>query len=172
MASASEMKELRVLHDSESEAVVATVTSALEKVFDLKTTEVLLRVPAAVQGAWNARRNQYNASRLLAHLLGSASAIAPACPVLSLWLVSADLYVAGMNFVFGVAHPRKAAVLSTYRLTTIELIIKEAIHELGHVLGLTHCTNECVMQFSNSLAEAAAKPATLCGRCRARITFL
>lgn len=166
------MNQLRILHDSESEAAVAAVTSALEKVFGLKTTEVLHRPPAAVQGAWNVRRNQYNASRLLAHLLGSTSSAAPACPVLSLWLVSADLYVAGMNFVFGVAHPGKAAVLSTARLTTIELIVKEAIHELGHALGLPHCTNECVMQFSNSLAEAGAKPATLCGRCRALITFL
>jgi archaemetzincin len=167
------MNQLRILHDSESEAAVAAVTDALERVFGLRTAEVLLRAPAGIQAAWNARRNQYNASRLLAHLLGStSSAAAPACPLLSLWLVSADLYVAGMNFVFGVAHPGKGAVLSTARLTTIELIVKEAIHELGHVLGLTHCTNECVMQFSNSLAEAEAKPATLCGRCRARITFL
>jgi archaemetzincin len=164
------MKQLRILHDRESEAAVAAVTSALEEVFGLRTGEVLHRAPATVKGAWNARRNQYNASKLLAHLVGSMAAATPACRVLSLWLVSDDLYVEGMNFVFGVAHPGKAAVLSTARLPTIELIIKEAIHELGHVFGLAHCTHECVMQFSNSLAEAQAKPATLCERCRALVT--
>lgn len=161
------MNQLRILHDGKSEAAVAAVARALEEVFGLRTIEVLHGAPAAVQAAWNAHRKQYNASRLLAHLGGSTGAAPPGCPVLSLWLVSADLYVAGMNFVFGVAHPGKAAVLSTARLPTIELIIKEAIHELGHVLGLAHCTNECVMQFSNSLAEAEAKPSALCDRCRA-----
>lgn len=77
-----------------------------------------------------------------------------------------------MNFVFGVAHPGKAAVLSTQRLDSLDLIKKEAIHETGHVLGLQHCNNECVMQFSNSLYEAKAKPATLCERCRSLVTFL
>jgi archaemetzincin len=74
--------------------------------------------------------------------------------------------VAGMNFVFGLAHPGNAAVLSTHRLDSLDLVNKEAIHEMGHVLGLQHCTNDCVMQFSNSLDEAKAKPATLCERCR------
>ena len=166
------MKQLRILHDRESKAAVAAVTSALEEVLGLKTTKVLHRTPAAIQGAWNARRNQYNASKLLAHLVGSMAAATLKSEGVSLWLVSADLYVAGMNFVFGVAHPGKAAVLSTFRLPAIELIIKEAIHELGHVLGLAHCTNECVMRFSNSLAEAQAKPATLCEHCRALVTFL
>ncbi len=77
-----------------------------------------------------------------------------------------------MNFVFGVAHPGKAAVLSTHRLDSLDLINKEAIHETGHVLGLQHCNNECVMQFSNSLYEAKAKPATLCERCWSLVTFL
>jgi archaemetzincin len=166
------MKPLRILHDRESEAAVAAVTSALEEVFSLRTVEVLQRTAEAVKGAWNAHRDQYNASTLLAQLVRSMAAATLKSEDIALWLVSDDLYVEGMNFVFGVAHPGKAAVLSTARLPTIELIIKEAIHELGHVLGLAHCTHECVMQFSNSLAEAQAKPATLCGRCRALVTFL
>lgn len=167
------MKQLRILHDRECEAAVAAVTTALEEVFGLRIIEVLHGAPAAVPGAWNACRKQYNASRLLAHLGGSTVTAPPGCSeMLSLWLVSADLYVVGMNFVFGVAHPGKAAVLSTARLPTIELITKEAIHELGHVLGLAHCTNECVMRFSNSLAEAQAKPSALCDRCRALVSFL
>jgi archaemetzincin len=166
------MKWLRILHDRESEAAVAPVQRALEDVFKLETGEVLHQAAAAVETAYSSRRNQYNASKLLAHLVRSMAAATLKSEDIALWLVSDDLYVEGMNFVFGVAHPGKAAVLSTARLPSIELIIKEAIHELGHVLGLAHCTHECVMQFSNSLAEAQAKPATLCGRCRALVTFL
>jgi archaemetzincin len=166
------MKRLRILHDTESETMVAPVKEALEDVFGLETGEVLHQPAAAVTAAWNAPRNQYNASKLLAQLVWSMAAAPSKSEGVSLWLVSDDLYVEGMNFVFGVAYPGKAAVLSTHRLPTVELIVKEAIHEMGHVFGLAHCTNECVMQFSNSLAEAQAKPGTLCARCRARITFL
>ncbi|MBN1456049.1 MAG: hypothetical protein JW945_07345 [Methanomicrobia archaeon] len=77
-----------------------------------------------------------------------------------------------MNFVFGLAHTGTAAVLSPHRLYSEELIVKEEIHELGHVPGLQHCTNECVMHYSNSLTEAEAKPARLCERCRAHISYL
>ena len=49
---------------------------------------------------------------------------------------------------------------------------KEAIHEIGHVLGLKHCKNNCVMQFSNTLYEAKAKPSILCNNCKKIITRL
>ncbi|HIC98260.1 MAG TPA: matrixin family metalloprotease, partial [Pyrodictiaceae archaeon] len=32
--------------------------------------------------------------------------------------------------------------------------LKEAMHEIGHVLGLLHCTDKrCVMHFSNSIID-------------------
>ena len=135
----------------------------------------LLQIDAAeVSGAFNMKRRQYNASKLLNYLIQSttASEAGSTEQFLALWTLSDDLYVEGTNFVFGVAHTGKAAVLSIHRLESLDLIIKEAIHEMGHVFGLPHCINECVMQFSNSLAEAKAKPATLCARCRSQLTFL
>jgi len=45
------------------------------------------------------------------------------------------------------------------------MIEKEVIHELGHIFGLPHCKNKCVMQFSNSLAEAMEKPSHFCQEC-------
>jgi archaemetzincin len=153
----------RLVYDTKSAATVPSVKEALSTVFELETDEELHLDPAEVKGAYNPLRRQYNASKLLNYLIGRSQVYGDA---LSLWIVSEDLYLAGMNFVFGLAHPGNAAVLSTHRLESLDLVHKEAIHEMGHVLGLQHCTNDCVMQFSNSLDEAKAKPATLCERCR------
>jgi archaemetzincin len=45
-------------------------------------------------------------------------------------------------------------------------VIKEAVHELGHAFGLTHCeNNKCVMHFSNSLQDTDFKDHKLRERC-------
>ena len=162
------MKDFWIFYDNKSAEVVPPIKAVLNTVFGLETDEVLQLDTAVVKGAFNGDRRQYNASKLLKYLITAKARSAD----LRLWIISDDLYVPGMNFVFGVAHPGKAAVLSTHRLDSLDLINKGAIHETGHVLGLQHCTNECVMQFSNSLYGAKAKPAKLCERCRSLVTFL
>ena len=117
-----------------------------------------------VSQAYNLQRNQYNAEILLRYLLNNKKR------EIALWVIPMDLYTQGLNFVFGYAMYHGGAVLSVYRLSTVELIEKEAIHEVGHVLGLQHCRNHCVMQFSNSLFEAKMKPSSLCESCKRKIT--
>lgn len=40
--------------------------------------------------------------------------------------------------------------------------LKEAVHELGHILGLAHCPDAgCVMHFSNALADTDRKGSSL-----------
>ncbi|TLX91314.1 MAG: hypothetical protein E6K97_02920 [Thaumarchaeota archaeon] len=37
-------------------------------------------------------------------------------------------------------------------------MVKECVHELGHIFGFVHCPNiECVMYFSNSLSDTDIK---------------
>ena len=50
---------------------------------------------------------------------------------------------------------------------TTDRLIKEAVHELGHTLALTHCDDyECVMASSYSVEWIDVKSASLCPQCR------
>ncbi len=98
-------------------------------------------------------------------------------------MTSVDLYAPGLNFVFGEALVfRGPALISVYRLRPEyygmlwdeglfhERVLKEAVHELGHTLGLGHCKNpRCVMFFSNSILETDRKSAQLCRLCYNRV---
>lgn len=102
-------------------------------------------------------------------------------PVLA--VTDVDLYAPGLNFVFGLADPRsRSAIISITRLRPEfygqspepELfrlrVLKEAVHELGHLLGLGHCRrHSCIMFFSSQLADTDRKGPGFCTECRSRL---
>lgn len=79
-------------------------------------------------------------------------------------------------FLFGEANLKhNCAIVSTHNLkelhkseTAENRIIKEGIHEIGHlILGLEHCMNDsCVMWFSANVKEIDRKSNKLCEKCR------
>lgn len=131
---------------------------------------------------FNSGRGQFNASEILASL----SEYLESTPFFRvLGVIDKDIYVEGLNFVFGLAQKppymsvvlKRAALISTARLSgdldgrsvpgsLFRLrVLKEAMHELGHTFSLGHCENNCVMRFSNMLVETDLKPAFFCESC-------
>jgi archaemetzincin len=130
--------------------------------------------------AFDSFRVQYHSTRILAFLEEYAQTV-PAEHILG--VASFDLYVPGMNFVFGEARcPGRVAVISTHRLKTKHFdeshlfgsrVVKEAVHEIGHMMGLRHCSERaCVMYFSERLADTDRKADSFCCECERKMKWL
>jgi archaemetzincin len=146
------------------------VRTTIEDRFSLRTTiGEELTVPAQ---AYSRERGQYLSTSfldLLAERPRDQSRIL-------LGVIDVDLYVPELNFVFGEASSAdRVAVISIARLYSITSPEKdrektverragaEVIHELGHVFNLSHCSRrDCVMWFSNTLAETDRKGTRFC----------
>ncbi|MGZ5093431.1 MAG: archaemetzincin family Zn-dependent metalloprotease [Burkholderiales bacterium] len=142
-------------------------------VAELAARGIAARVDAAVplpHTAYVPARGQYRAESLLALVSGHG-----ARHVLA--ITERDLFAHDLNFVFGIASPAGACVVSTARLVAGAddalfgvRLVKEALHELGHTLGLPHCADPgCVMYFSNSLPDTDRKGDAYCERCATRL---
>lgn len=98
-------------------------------------------------------------------------------------LTDEDLYANGLNFIFGEAEYRGPCIVSLARLKpefygedpNFELLqsrlVKECIHEIGHVFGMEHCKNpKCVMSYSNNVKAVDKKTKKFCDNCQVKIS--
>jgi archaemetzincin len=126
--------------------------------------------------AYKKGRGQYNSHMLIDLIKPSGSS--QTSRVLA--IIDADIYSTESQFVFGHAEQEsQTAVISLYRLRPelppdptlfLNRAAKEAIHELGHTFGLSHCSkNKCVMHFSHSLSDTDVKGLVFCSQCQPKL---
>jgi archaemetzincin len=169
--------DLQPIGEIEDE-ILHQLTDRLHKTFGCP---IVIRDPIAVpEEAFSPSRKQYLSDTFLQALKLQKKPLA-----YTLGITEFNLYTHGLNFVFGQADVEGGvSVISLYLLRQenygvpadsnllIERAEKEAVHELGHNLGMGHCTDgSCVMHFSNSLIDTDVKKPHFCGRCRPKLAL-
>ena len=155
----------------------------IQKILPNTKSIIIEGVMMLPQGAYTSLRKQYNSSLLL-NTIREYPKKTRADMILG--ITAADLYASQLNFVFGEAKlAGKAAVISLRRLKPevynepknqtlfLERAVKEAVHEIGHVIGLPHCSDpSCVMSFSNDIGAVDEKKRQFCTKCSGRLSVL
>jgi len=130
--------------------------------------------------AFDSQRRQYHSTEILRRM---ELTVPRGCWRL-LGVTTHDLYMPILTFVFGEAQLNSTcAVVSAHRLRqeyyglpaspdlVRERLLKEAIHELGHTFGLTHCRDyDCVMAASHAVERIDLKGSHFCAACRSRVS--
>ena len=160
------------------DGLLKTLCPAMEETFRV-SCEVL---PARLdpEFAFHGERQQYHSSEMLQRMQSFLSADSWRL----LGIAGVDLYIPILTFVFGEAQMGgPCAVVSAHRLHQEfyglppdpelfrQRVIKEAVHELGHTLSLTHCDDyQCAMAPSHAVEWIDLKESTLCANCQAVAT--
>jgi archaemetzincin len=158
-------------------AFLSRLALCLEERF-LFTFEVegTLRIPATTL---NSVRKQL----FLNTLLAKVAAATPHIEGYRLAVTDFDLYKTSHQFIFGDAsEDGRTAVLSLHRLRAefygeeadanllFQRTLKEAVHDLGHVMGLKHCYNaRCAMYSPGSIYDSDNKLSHFCDTCEKRV---
>jgi len=127
-------------------------------------------------------RGQYGAREVFTALASCAPIRKDEQRVLG--IIDADVYAVGFDFIFGLVDPQATgyALIALTRLRPefygksrnnglfCDRSVKEAVHEIGHSLGLAHCPQaSCVMHFSRSIRDTDKKGSEFCPACRKKI---
>ena len=124
-------------------------------------------------------RRQYNGTSLLKKIDTEFAADYTK----TLGLFNVDLFIPILTYIFGQAFlSGRIGIASIYRLSNERYGIKfdgkipgvrfskEAIHELGHMFGLIHCSDTvCVMRSSTYVEDIDQKSNNLCHKCRIQL---
>lgn len=135
-----------------------------------------LKRDTTFQSSFNKHRNQWYSPKLLVLFYEK---FRPTNDTKILFILDVDAYSDGLNYVLGEAFPKGGlAIIYLPRIRKefyglkpdnelfYERMVKESVHELGHVFGFSHCKNlRCVMHFSNTLNDTDNKERSFCRTC-------
>lgn len=153
--------------------VLARIGEGLERTFPYPVEILPAREDPAF--AFDERRGQYSSVLILRTLIGQ---VQPQM-VRLMGVTARDLFIPMLSFVLGQAQLNgTVALVSLARLEQrfygfppdpellVARAVKEAVHEVGHTFGLTHCADPgCPMSLANTVQHVDTKGATLCAAC-------
>jgi archaemetzincin len=155
------------------EDVLAAIEQGLGRVYG----SAVQRLPGLPEpdDAYDVQRGQHSS----AHILRQLIARVPEDAVSMLGITQKDLFIPMLSFVLGQAQlGGPGSVVSLARLhqhfyglppdrpLVLTRAVKEAVHEVGHTVGLTHCADStCPMSLSNTVRHVDAKGTALCTNC-------
>ncbi len=151
---------------------------AIEETFRVSCKVLPVRLDP--EFAFHGERQQYHSSEILHRMQSFLTDDSWRL----LGVAAVDLYIPILTFVFGEAQMGgPCAVVSAHRLRQEfyglprdqdlfrQRVLKEAVHELGHTVNLTHCSDyQCAMAPSHAVEWIDLKESTLCINCRAVAT--
>lgn len=141
--------------------------------------EELLQIPVEINKKmldlevfFDVQRGQYNALQIIQSLPKKQTEKTILC-------TTVDLFIPIFTFVFGLARLSGCCgIISTHRLVNryyglpddpellSQRMVKEAVHELGHLAGLKHCQQyDCVMASSATADDIDIKSEVFCPNC-------
>lgn len=153
--------------------ILQAVDAMIKKAFDLSCRiEPLLDT---IDFAWNAEREQFHSTAILARLAENT----PAEVLKILALTKEDLFIPILTHVYGEAQlGGTSCIVSTFRLSGgisptvqrghyLERIAKESAHELGHTFDLRHCKDsQCLMHYCRGIGDVDGKSDQFCRYCQ------
>ncbi len=172
------LKEITIVPVGEVDPIILKdIVTSLKKELNIKA-ELGSMMPIP-KDSYNSKRNQYYSTEI--HNVLKATYPYHLGPILG--VTEVDLYTPDFNFIFGEADPISGVgIISLGRLRQEfyglqkdqklfhNRVLKEAIHELGHVYGLGHCHNPaCIMHFSRDLKDVDLKGSGLCDSCKIKL---
>jgi archaemetzincin len=170
--------------DNVDPAIASRLRDGLSTTFQEGECTLLTETLMIPKGAFDRTRRQYRSNVILESVDELARRQTASERILA--VVDVDIFVPPLSFVFGEAKcPGRAALISLFRLRPefygqasdvevfLERVEKEAVHEVGHTLGLEHCSNPfCVMHFSNSIFDTDRKQSFFCSKCQMKVGTL